>query len=169
MKEAPCYFLEIAPFSFPCISKRGGISAKPHLLLCSSSHLSPPSLLSLLLSLICFVVFQPSFLACALADQTYICPSLFCLRFYICPLALFSPRSVTPPVRSVSVGGQALFGKTPASELMERLLWQQTHTYTQPYPSLFNCTVCLLSFFSLLAIVKPFSCLTTPPLQELFS
>lgn len=105
-----------------------------------------------------FPVSSPSHLPCCLS--AFILPSLtspiFIPAFFVLLTFPTSARllSFSPLCHSqsfiLSVGGRALFGKTPASDLMERLLWQQTHT--QPYPSLFSCI-----FFFILAIVKPFS------------
>ncbi len=141
--------------------KEGGIRAKPQHLTCPS--LLPLTCFSPLLCCLSAFIFSP---CTSWPDPHLSVLSLLCLHFYI-PLSLsLSLRSVTLSF-TLSVGGRALLGKTPASEFMERLLWQQTHTW--PYPSLFNCTVCLLFFFFILAIVKPFFRPKTSSPPELFS
>lgn len=129
---SPCYFLEIAPFFYPVLIKEGGLRAKPHISPAPLFCLSPVCIeapLLLLTSLVCFVVDQPLFLARALPDQTYIYLLFFWVMLTFLQL-LAASLFVRPVTHSfiLSVGGLGLSGKTLVCVLMERLLWQQTHT-----------------------------------------
>lgn len=129
---SPCYFLEIAPFFYPVLIKEGGLRAKPHISPAPLFCLSPVCIeapLLLLTSLVCFVVDQPLFLARALPDQTYIYLLFFLVLLTFLQL-LAASLFVHPVTHSfiLSVGGLGLSGKTLVCVLMERLLWQQTHT-----------------------------------------
>ena len=85
---------------------------------------------------LCFSAFI--FSLCASWPDLYLSSAFFVLLTFLHllpPSSLFlSLRSVTPSF-ILSVGGRALFGKTPAGEFMERLLWLQTHTHIAfPFP-----------------------------------